>query len=34
MGNLVADAWQAASGADAAFVNPGEIRGRAARPAT
>jgi 5'-nucleotidase len=26
MGNLVADAWQAASGADVAFVNPGEIR--------
>jgi 5'-nucleotidase len=26
MGNLVADAWKAASGAEAAFVNPGEIR--------
>ena len=26
MGNMVADAWQAASGAEAAFVNPGEIR--------
>ena len=26
MGNLVADAQQAATGADAAFVNPGEIR--------
>ena len=27
MGNLVADAWQAAGGAEAAFVNPGELRG-------
>jgi 5'-nucleotidase len=26
MGNMVADAWDAASGAEAAFVNPGEIR--------
>jgi 5'-nucleotidase len=26
MGNMVADAWQEASGAEAAFVNPGEIR--------
>jgi 5'-nucleotidase len=26
MGNLVADAWQAASGADVALVNPGELR--------
>ena len=27
IGNLVADAWQAAGGAEAAFVNPGELRG-------
>ena len=27
MGNLVADAWQSAGVAEAAFVNPGELRG-------